>query len=107
MDLFGEFHKVEINGKLFLVYHNVIKPLPNINNPLIPSTISLLSLFSYALNSEPKYYQLISIMRGLVRGYLNKFFSSTILPLSLMTLVTVIMYSLCFGATTKKSIQKQ
>nr|AAC18924.1 hypothetical protein [Arabidopsis thaliana] len=65
MDLFGEFHKVEINGKLFLVYHNVIKPLPNINNPLIPSTISLLSLFSYALNSEPKYYQLISIMRGL------------------------------------------
>ncbi|KAG7635656.1 putative chromatin regulator PHD family [Arabidopsis thaliana] len=28
MDLFGEFHKVEFNGKPFLVYRNVIKPLP-------------------------------------------------------------------------------
>ncbi|KAL9839922.1 putative chromatin regulator PHD family [Arabidopsis thaliana] len=33
MDLFGEFRKVEIDGKPFLVYHKVMKPLPQIHTP--------------------------------------------------------------------------
>ncbi|XP_019085722.1 PREDICTED: uncharacterized protein LOC104710201 [Camelina sativa] len=33
MDLFGEFQKVEIDGKPFLVYQNVMKPLPQIQTP--------------------------------------------------------------------------
>lgn len=33
MGLVGEFHKVDINGKPFLVYHNILKPLPQIHSP--------------------------------------------------------------------------
>ncbi|EOA26021.1 hypothetical protein CARUB_v10019428mg, partial [Capsella rubella] len=33
MDLFGEFQKGEIDGKPYLLYHNVMKPLPQIQTP--------------------------------------------------------------------------
>ncbi|KAG7563338.1 Protein kinase C-like phorbol ester/diacylglycerol-binding domain [Arabidopsis suecica] len=39
MSLIGEFHKGEIDGKPYLLYHQVIKPLPQINFPDEETTI--------------------------------------------------------------------
>ncbi|KAG7558527.1 DC1 [Arabidopsis thaliana x Arabidopsis arenosa] len=46
MDLFGEFHKVEIDGKPFLVYHNVIKPLPQIQTTNSFDKVSIDSVYN-------------------------------------------------------------
>ncbi|KFK33450.1 hypothetical protein AALP_AA5G015600 [Arabis alpina] len=41
MDLVGEFHKVEIDGKPFLLYHNILKPSPQIHNPNSSTQIAI------------------------------------------------------------------
>ncbi|EFH51400.1 predicted protein [Arabidopsis lyrata subsp. lyrata] len=39
MNLIGEFHRGEIDGKPYLLYHKVMKPLPQINFPDEETTI--------------------------------------------------------------------